>query len=354
MRVFIVTQTFPPHTGGMENVMFSLAEKLSALGLPVTVLPKSPFHKSAAFDVVQFSVPKPLRHWLKRRYLRFHLQPDDIVICDSWKSFPGVPPHSGKCIVLAYGQEYLKSGRQIARIQKSLDRATHLIAISDYTMRLVKADWQIDHLKETIIAPTFMLPDDAPAYVPRHNKPLHIVSLCRLEARKGLKQSLEALAALQTLEGELPDWRWSLCGSGPQADELKNCIERLGLGDRVAMLGRVDEADKERLLAQADLFVMPSYQQGKSLEGYGITYVEAARFGVPAIAGVAGGAPEAVIDGKTGWCVDTLDATALQQTLSEALTQDDERQKRGAAARDHYVNNLTGSAVFTSFVNHIS
>ena len=199
-----------------------------------------------------------------------------------------------------------------------------------------------------------MLASDLPTQTEKPLEPIRLVSLCRLEARKGLKQSLEALAALQTLEGELPDWRWSLCGSGPQADELKNCIERLGLGDRVAMLGRVDEADKERLLAQANLFVMPSYQQGKSLEGYGITYVEAARFGVPAIAGVAGGAPEAVIDGKTGWCVDTLDATALQQTLSEALTQDDERQKRGAAARDHYVNNLTGSAVFTSFVNHIS
>lgn len=359
MSIFIVTQTFAPQTGGMEGVMTALAEKLAeklaanAETAIVTVLPDKPYDASTAYRLVQKNRPKFLRAAAKRAWLRAQLTPRDIVICDSWKSVAAVPPHRGKLVVLAHGQEYLKSGRSARRVQKALNRATHLVASSHYTLGLVVKGWAIGHLKATAIAPTYMLPDDAAEKIDAAKQspaPLQLVSICRLEARKGLLPSLQALAALGA---QLPDWRWQIGGAGAQHQELAAAISQLGLDTKVTLLGRVDEAQKTALLAAADLFVMPSYQHGKSLEGYGITYAEAARFGVPAIAGIAGGAPEAVLDGETGWCVDPLDAAALQATLEAALTQNEARQKRGVAARKHYVDHLTGAGVFAALLNHI-
>jgi phosphatidylinositol alpha-1,6-mannosyltransferase len=134
---------------------------------------------------------------------------------------------------------------------------------------------------------------------------------------------------------------------------LQALIERLHLPDKVSLLGRVEEPEKEKLLSQADLFIMPSYQEGDSLEGFGISYAEAARHGVPAIAGCEGGAPEAVIDGMTGWCVDPNTNSELRDCLAHALSNTREREKRGANAYDDFARRLNGTASFTEFCREI-
>ena len=355
LSLYIATQTFAPQTGGMEGVMTALAEKFAkkyaGQNDGVTVLPDKAYDAETGYRIVQKDRLKFRRAAGKRAWLASRLTPDDIVICDSWKSVNAVPPHQGKLVVLAHGQEYLKSGRRAHRVQKALNRATHLVASSHYTLRLVQAGWSVQHLKATAIPPTYMLADDVPRLTKDNKRQtLCLVSICRLEARKGLLQSLEALAAM---ERTTADWTWQIGGDGAQRTELAAAIERLGLADRVTLLGRVDAAQKDALLATADLFVMPSYQHGKSLEGYGITYAEAARFGVPAIAGLAGGAPEAVLDGKTGWCVDATAPDALVATLTAALSDNAVRRERGTAAQKRYGEELTGAAVFAALLNHI-
>ena len=165
---------------------------------------------------------------------------------------------------------------------------------------------------------------------------------------------MQSLLALSQLGEAIPEWRWDIGGSGPQQDELAATITSLNLENRVFLLGRIDEADKNDLLAKADLFIMPSYQEGKSLEGFGISYAEAARFGVPSIAGQAGGAPEAVIDGETGWCVDATQARKLEAILEHIVKSADIRQRCGDSARQRYTTTLTGTATFSAMLNHIS
>lgn len=347
MRIFIVTQTFLPQTGGMEAVMAALAEKFAAAGHAVTVLPDKPYDVAVGYRIVQQSALKFRRAALKRRFLAGCLKPDDIIICDSWKSVGAVPPHDGRLVVLAHGQEYLKTGRRARRVQKALDRATHLVASSAYTLRLAENGWQTDHIAKQVIPPTYMLADAAAEPAARTDGPLQLLSICRLEARKGLLPSLEALAALGSA---VPAWQWTIGGNGPQRDELEKAAARLGLQDRVRFAGFVDEPEKQALLAAADLFVMPSYRHGSSLEGFGIAYAEAARFGVPSVAGTAGGAPEAVRHGETGWCVDPLDAAALSSTLQTALSDHDASAARGMAARENFVDRLAGGKAFAGFM----
>ena len=357
MTVFIVTQTFPPQMGGMEGVMKSLAEKFArhlADTQDVIVLPDKPYIADTPYQLHQTKRAKPFRAMSKRRWLAKRLKTDDVVICDSWKSVAAVPPHKGTLAVLAHGQEYLKSGRRARRVQKALNRASHIVASSAFTLNLVESGWQVDHAKTIVIPPTYMLPDEAAERVAQNARaaktPIELLSICRLEARKGLLPSLQALARL---DAALPDWRWRIGGSGPQADVLAAAIPSLGLQDKVTLLGRVEEAQKQALLAKADVFLMPSFLDGKSLEGFGISYAESARFGVASIAGTAGGAPEAVRDGETGWCVDTLNTAELDAALQQALSDAKLRETFGEAARLDYAQRLNGAMAFSHFLEFL-
>jgi phosphatidylinositol alpha-1,6-mannosyltransferase len=257
-----------------------------------------------------------------------------------------VPNHLGKLVVLAHGQEYIKTRRRAKLVQAALDRATHIVASSDFTLGLIKKNWNIEHSHACTIPPTYMLADASSIAENRTNEKLKLVSICRLEKRKGLRQSMEALFKLADT---IPDWHWYIGGTGPQEAELQALVDRLNLRDKVSLLGRVNEPEKERLLSQADLFIMPSYQEGNSLEGFGISYAEAARHSVPAIAGCMGGAPEAVIDGVTGWCVDPNTNLELRDCLEQALSNRREREIRGAKAFDDFAQRLNGTASFSKF-----
>ena len=350
MRVFIPTQTFPPQMGGMENVMAALAEKFGKAGYAVTVLPKKQTPTTCDYQIVHRRLPKFLRNAYKRRYLAGNLTKDDLVICDSWKSVASVPIHDGKLVVLAHGQEYLKTGRRANRVQAALNRATHIVSSSEFTLNLIKGNWNIEHLHACMIPPTYMLADKPTNSDSEPKETLRLVSICRLEKRKGLKQAIKALFELAHTT---PEWHWYIGGNGPQETELRALIDRLHLRDKVSLLGRVDEPEKEDLLNHADLFIMPSYQEGDSLEGFGISYAEAASHGVPAIAGCEGGAPEAVIDGITGWCVNPNTNSELRDCLEQALSNTRERENRGANASDDFAKRLNGTASFNKFCSEI-
>ena len=98
---------------------------------------------------------------------------------------------------------------------------------------------------------------------------------------------------------------------------------------------------------------MPSYRVKNSIEGFGISYVEAAAYGIPSIAGIEGGVKDAVIDSQTGWCVDPLNPKQLSQTLIEAINNGTKRKKYGIQARKKFLDIFLGEKVFRKFMNTI-
>ena len=85
----------------------------------------------------------------------------------------------------------------------------------------------------------------------------------------------------------------------------------------------------------------PPTKAGSRVEGFGISYIEAARAGLPAIAGNTGGASEAVLDGETGWCVDATDARIYApRAFFEALTSKRELSRRGKLAQNVFYRRL--------------
>ena len=75
------------------------------------------------------------------------------------------------------------------------------------------------------------------------------------------------------------------------------------------------EQDKVAFLEQSDLFVMPSVVYKKSIEGFGIGYIEAASYGTASIGGIFGGENDAIMKGKTGYLCDGNELNSLYDIL---------------------------------------
>ena len=104
--------------------------------------------------------------------------------------------------------------------------------------------------------------------------------------------------------------RFEIAGAGDDRRRLERIVARLGLGDAVRFLGFVSEEEKRQLLREAWAVVFPSPK-----EGWGITNVEAAACGTPAIASDSPGLRESVLDGQTGVLVPHQRTEALARAM---------------------------------------
>ncbi|MCC6804559.1 MAG: glycosyltransferase family 4 protein [Anaerolineae bacterium] len=160
-----------------------------------------------------------------------------------------------------------------------------------------------------------------------------ILSVGAVKARKGTLELVRAMAHVPgvqcrivgTLENE-PDY----------AAQVVAEIERLGLSDRVLLLGRAPDADLMRLYAEADVYVLASRNIGWKFEGYGLSLLEASAAGLPVIGTTDCGAEDAVIDGVTGLLVpQNAIEQALPASINRLLSDRELAARMGAAGRDH-------------------
>ena len=123
-----------------------------------------------------------------------------------------------------------------------------------------------------------------------------------------------ALAELRTRAGAGAGWRWVLVGDGPYRPRITGAIDAAGLTSRVHLAGRVAESELAGWYAAADVFVHPTLYEGSSL-----VTLEAMAHGKAVVATRAGGLPDKVRPGETGWLVDPGAAPALAGALEESL-----------------------------------
>ena len=165
-------------------------------------------------------------------------------------------------------------------------------------------------------------PDPA---TPRATRPTFLY-VGRLKRYKGLEIALRALAQGRRIR---PDLALEIAGQGDDRPRLEGLARELGLGDAVRFRGFVSEEEKRRLLHRAWAVVYPSPK-----EGWGISNVEAAGCGTPALASDSPGLRESVRHGETGFLVPHGDVLALAERMV-ALAADAalvERLGRGARA----------------------
>jgi D-inositol-3-phosphate glycosyltransferase len=162
---------------------------------------------------------------------------------------------------------------------------------------------------------------------PRHNGAARLLVVSRLVERKGIGDVVTALARLPGVElvvaggppaGEL--------GRDPEARRLAAVAERVGVADRVRLLGRVGRSDLPALYRSADLVVnVPWY------EPFGIVPLEAMACGVPVVVSAVGGLVDSVVDGVTGVHVPPRRPALLADAVAGLLADPARRAALGAA-----------------------
>ena len=160
-----------------------------------------------------------------------------------------------------------------------------------------------------------------------------IVSVGRLVHRKGQDVLIEAMPSIIK---EVPEAHILMIGEGPYRSYLETRVKTLGLQERVTFIGRIQYAELPRYICAGDLFVMPSRSRlaGLEVEGLGIVYLEASACGLPVIAGNSGGAPDAVLAGKTGLVVEGSKKDAVASAVVELLLDPKRSQAMGQAGRE--------------------
>ncbi|UFQ15165.1 MULTISPECIES: glycosyltransferase family 4 protein [Streptomyces] len=129
-----------------------------------------------------------------------------------------------------------------------------------------------------------------------------VVCVSRLVPRKGQDTLIRAMPAILARE---PEAVLLVVGGGPYESDLRKLAAETGVEDSVRFTGAVPWEELPAHYGAGDVFAMPcrTRRGGLDVEGLGIVYLEASATGLPVVSGDSGGAPDAVLDGETGWVV---------------------------------------------------
>jgi phosphatidyl-myo-inositol dimannoside synthase len=177
---------------------------------------------------------------------------------------------------------------------------------------------------------------------------LLVAGVGRHVRRKGFAWFVEQVMPL------LPaDVVFLLAGDGPETPDIRDTVERTGLGERVRMLGRVAEDELAALYRGADLFVMPNVSVPGDMEGFGVVALEAGLAGLPTVAAGIEGILDAVTDGANGDLVPAGGARAFADAIARYRGAPAHLAERSARAREWVASRFGWSAVSDLFVRAI-
>lgn len=152
-----------------------------------------------------------------------------------------------------------------------------------------------------------------------------IGSVGRLSPEKGFDMLLRAAARLIDARTRL---RVVLAGEGPERRRLAQLAERLGISDRVDFRGELPHEQVPSVLAELDIFVMPS-----RAEGFGVAALEAQAMELPVVASRVDGLPDVVEHERTGLLVPPADSEALADAIARLASEPVLRGEMGRAGR---------------------
>ena len=226
-------------------------------------------------------------------------------------------------VVMVYGTDITYGNCFYQRwLKLLLPRVTALVAISRATRDEVVARGFAEPEQVVVIPPgvdpqIVTLPSTD---VPATDRPV-LLFVGRVIPRKGLRPFIEQ--CLPQIQERTPVELWvvggeassSLAHSSGELAEIHDWLEGRPEADQIRFLGRVSDEVLRGAFRQAKLIVLPAVPVTGDVEGFGIVFLEAALFGIPAVSTRLGGIPDAVIDGYTGLLTEAGDWRAFADAV---------------------------------------
>lgn len=356
-NILVITNDFGPRTGGIETFVMGLLERIVN-------------HKVVVFTSQQGDTSEYDQQWFKK--FGVHVIRDrskillpslrvakrakeiaqmhniEVVVFGAAAPLALMAPKLRKAgvkkiIALTHGHEVwwariFPFNLAMKRIGNSVDHLTYLGEFTRQAISRSLSQKSIDSMVK--IAPgidTFHFSPQADATQRRTELGLEskkiIISVGRLVHRKGQDKLIQAFP---TIVREIPNAHLLIVGEGPYRAHLEKLVEKLSLKANVTFVGRIFYNDLPSYLSASDVFVMPSRSRffGLEVEGLGIVYLEASACAIPVVAGVSGGAPDAVQEGITGLCVDGTNIGQIAEAVIHICSDSKRATKMGLAGRN--------------------
>jgi len=369
MHILIINSEYPPIGGGAGNASANIARELAALGVQVSLL-TAHFgnlpRKEIIDDVTIFRIPA-----LRRKQDRSGaLEQIAFILSASFWSVGWSRQNGPNAILAFFG---VPSGA-VAWILKLFYKIPYIVSLRGGDVPGFRPyDFKTFHKliapflrviwknASAIIANSNGLRDLALAFDSRYEIPVipngvdlekysvperdwsspRLLSVGRIVYQKGLDLGLRALSQLKDLE-----WTWSIAGDGPQLDNLKALAAELGIQDHVYFLGWQSRDDLTKQYQQANIFLFPSRH-----EGMPNAVLEAMSTGLPVVATRIAGSEELVVEGETGFLVQTENVDELCESLRRILVDSGQRKKMGLASRRRVEENYSWKKVAEQYKN---
>ncbi|PZT69684.1 alpha-(1-2)-phosphatidylinositol mannosyltransferase [Streptomyces sp. SW4] len=358
-KTLIVTNDFPPRPGGIQAFLHNMALRLDPDRLVVYASTwkrgREGAEATAAFDAEQpFTVvrdrttmllPTPAATRRAAGLLREHG-------CTSvW--FGAAAPlglmapalrkaGARRLVATTHGHEagwaQLPAARQLLRrIGENTDTITYL---GEYTRSRIAtaltpgAAARMAQLPPGVDEKTFHPGsggDEVRARLGLTERPV-VVCVSRLVPRKGQDTLIRAMPRILAAE---PDTVLLIVGGGPYEKDLRRLARETGVAASVRFTGSVPWSELPAHYGAGDVFAMPcrTRRGGLDVEGLGIVYLEASATGLPVVAGDSGGAPDAVLDGETGWVVRGGSVEESAERIVTLLGDEQLRRRMGERGR---------------------
>ena len=343
----IITRNFPPEVGGMQNLMWGLTNSLSKLNMVKVFADYHENHiefdKKVSFSIERVKGPKILRKYRKSFLINDFIKQNTKINCliaDHWKSLENINTNKKKiCLIHSKEINHKKGSWLNKRVLNVLNNIEYVVANSNFTKNLAI---DLGVLSEKIIVinpgidPVYKVPQDLmkkaeDIFGAKKNR---LITVSRFDKRKNHEK---VIMALRNLKEIYPDIIYLCIGYGDEEENIKKLVEQLNLGNQVIFLKNISNDLKNALVASSNIFIMPSIIDKKSVEGFGIAFVEAAQFGVPSIGGKDGGASDAIIHEKTGLICDGNSLENISASV-DTLLKDRKYKEYGKLAKENSKN----------------
>jgi phosphatidyl-myo-inositol dimannoside synthase len=324
----IVTRSFPPEVGGMQNHLWGFSKELSKNFMIKVFADFTENHKQfdeqASFSIERVGGPKLLRKYRKAYLINEFVKNNKVngIIADHWKSLEHLKTNKTKyCLIHGKEINHIKGSRINQRILKVLNNVEKIIANSNYTKNLA-LEIGVNQNKIIVMNPGIDPKKDLDQKSLDKVKSLlavktpRLITVSRFDKRKNHEK---VIMALRNLKQIYPDIVYICVGSGDEENSIKNLVKELDLESQVMFFKDISDSLKNALVAESNIFVMPSFIHKSSVEGFGIVYAEAAQYSVPSIGGKDGGASDAIEHEKTGLICDGNNLDEIYSSINSML-----------------------------------